>query len=93
MADLEQRVATLEQEMSALKTRVGANEEDVSNIPDLIKMEFRLANSQNARASRDIAALTRDVAELKAGQQNLAAKVDALPRVIAELLGERDKSR
>ena len=86
MADLEQRVATLEQEMFALKTRVGANEEDVSNIPDLIKMEFRLANSQMAR-------LSRDVAELKAGQLDLSAKVDALPRVVAELLGERDQRR
>jgi outer membrane murein-binding lipoprotein Lpp len=86
MADLEQRVATLEQEMSALKTRVGANEEDVSNIPDLIKMEFRLANSPMAR-------LSRDVAELKAGQLDLTAKVDALPSVVAELLGERDERR
>ena len=29
MADLEQRVATLEREMSALKARVGTNEEDM----------------------------------------------------------------
>ena len=54
MADLEQRVTTLEREMSALKERVGANEEDVQSIPDLIKMEFRLANSQIARLSRDV---------------------------------------
>ena len=52
MADLEQRVTTLEREVSVLKERVGADEEDVRNIPDLIKMEFRLANSQMARLSR-----------------------------------------
>jgi hypothetical protein len=46
MADLEQRVATLERDMSALKERVGANEEDVKNIPDLIKLEFRLARAR-----------------------------------------------
>ena len=50
MADLEQRVATLERDMSALKDRVGTHEEDVKNIPDLIKLEFRLASSQTGAA-------------------------------------------
>jgi hypothetical protein len=52
--DLEQRVATLEQEMTALKGRVGIIDEDTKSIPDLIKMEFRLASSQAARMSRDV---------------------------------------
>ena len=83
MADLEQRVATLEREMmSSLKARVGANEGDLQSIPELIKTEFRLTNSQIAR-------LSRDVAELR----ELPAKVDALPRVVAEILAERDKKR
>ena len=55
MSDLEQRVTALEREMSALKARVGTNEEDLQNIPELIRTEFRLTNSQIARLSRDVA--------------------------------------
>ena len=80
MADLEQRVTTLEREVSDLKARVGANEEDMQSIPDLIRTEFRFANSQIARLSRDVAAL-RDV----------PAKIDALQRVMAEMLTEQHK--
>ena len=84
MPDFEERVSTLEREMSALKARVGANETDMQSIPELIRAEFRLTNSQIAR-------LSRDVAELR----DLPAKVDALPRVVAkvmiEMLAERDK--
>ena len=80
MADLEQRVSVLEQDVSALKARVGANEEDVANIPELIRTEFRLTNSQIARLSRDVAVL-RDV----------PAKIDALQRMMAEMLAEQDK--
>ena len=90
MADLEQRVTTLEREVSVLKERVAADEEDVRNIPDLIKMEFRLANSQMAR-------LSRDVVELQRGLGDLTGKVEAMPRVMAELVSEmladRDRKR
>ena len=55
MPDLEERVTTLEREMSALKARVGANEADMQSIPELIRAEFRLTNSQIARLSRDVA--------------------------------------
>jgi outer membrane murein-binding lipoprotein Lpp len=81
VADLEQRVATLEHEMSALKERVGANEGDLASLPDLIKLEFRLGNSQVARLSRDFADMRRDLGDLR-------GKVDALPRVVAELVTE-----
>jgi outer membrane murein-binding lipoprotein Lpp len=90
MADLEQRVATLERDMSALKERVSANEEDARNIPDLIKLEFRLASSQRAKLSSDVADLQRRMGEME-------TKVDALPRVVAglvvEALDERDGKR
>jgi hypothetical protein len=79
--DLENRVTTLEREMTALKARVDIVEGDSKNIPGLIKTEFRLSNSQIARLSRDVA--------------ELPAKVDVLPRVVAELvvemLAERDR--
>jgi hypothetical protein len=74
MADLEQRVATLERDMSALKERVGSNEDDMKNIPELIRVEFRLANSRTARLASDLSDLQR--------------KVDAMPKVIAELVSE-----
>jgi hypothetical protein len=84
MTDLEDRVATLEREMTALRARVDNVEEDAKNIPDSIKTEFRLSNSQFAR-------LSRDVAELR----DLPAKVEALPRVVAglvaEMLAKRDR--
>jgi predicted nucleic acid-binding Zn-ribbon protein len=74
LADLEERVETLERDVSALKERVGANEEDMKNIPELIKIEFRLANSRTARLESEVAELHR--------------KVDAMPKVIAELVTE-----
>jgi regulator of replication initiation timing len=81
VADLEQRVTTLEREMSDLKARVGANAEDMQNIPELIRTEFRLTNSQISR-------LSRDVAELKRGFGDLTGKLEAMPRVVAELVVE-----
>jgi hypothetical protein len=73
-----------------LKARVGANDEDMQNIPELIRTEFRLTNSQIAR-------LSRDVAELQRGLGDLSGKVDVMPRVVAglvvELLADRDKKR
>jgi uncharacterized coiled-coil protein SlyX len=97
MADLEQRVATLERDLSALKDRVGTHEEDVKNIPDLIKLEFRLASSQRARLSHDVAELQRQMGEVDGKVDALQGKVDALPRVVAELvveaLDERNRKR
>jgi hypothetical protein len=53
-------------------------------------MEFRLANSQIAR-------LSRDVTELQRGLGDLTGKVEAMPRVMAELVSEmladRDRKR
>jgi hypothetical protein len=74
MADLEQRVATLERDMFALKERMDANDEDMKNIPELIKLEFRLANSRTARLENEVSELHR--------------KVDAMPKVTAELVTE-----
>ena len=97
MADLEQRVTTLEREVSVLKERVAAEEADVRNIPDLIKMEFRLANSQIARLSRDVTELQRGLGDLTGKVGDLSANVEAMPRVMAELVSEiladRDRKR
>lgn len=97
MADLEQRVATLEREVSALKSRVGVNEEDITSIPDLIKLEFRLGNSQLGRLSRDVTGLQREFAGMRRDLTEMRSSVDALPRAVAELVAEmlveRDKRR
>ena len=58
----------------------GTPMENEANIAELIRAEFRLTNSQIARLSRDVA-LLRDI----------PAKMDALQRVIAEMLAERDR--
>jgi hypothetical protein len=71
------RVSALEREMSALKARVAINDEDMKNIPNLIKTESRFTNTQIARLSSELAEL-----------RDLPAKVDAMPRVLAELVTE-----
>jgi hypothetical protein len=76
--------------MSSLKARVAGNEEDITSIPDLIKMEFRLANSQNARMSRDIADLQRTVGDL---QRNVEAMPRAVAELVVEVIAERDRKR
>jgi len=93
MADLEQRVATLERDMTALKERVGTHEEDTKNIPDLIKLEFRLASSQTARVSHDVAELQRNMKEVQSDIRELRGTVEALPRVIADLIAEPKNKR
>jgi hypothetical protein len=89
MADIEDRVTTLEREVALLKARVGTNEEDLKSIPDLIRTEFRLTNSQISRLTNDVAQLR----DLPRKFNELEAKFDTLPRIIAEMLAERDKSR
>ena len=79
MSDLEQRVTALEREMAALKGTVVSHDEELRNMPDLIKLEFRLSN---ARIDR----LGRDMSEVKNRLDGLEGKVDALPRVLAELV-------
>ena len=91
MADLEQRVTTLEREVSVLKERVAADEEDVRNIPDLIKMEFRLANSQMARLSRDVGEFEGRLCQVA---RSCRRSVDALQRVMAEfVVGDTRRDR
>ena len=63
--------------MSALRERVEAMDADLKAIPDLIKTEHRFTNSQIARLSSEVGLL-----------RDLPGKVDAMPRVIAELVTE-----
>jgi len=54
MANIEERVEQLERELTALKAQVSTIEEDLNTIPDLIKMEHRLTNTQFSRALKDL---------------------------------------
>jgi hypothetical protein len=60
-------------------------------------MEFSHFNSGMARLSQDLVELKGAVGRLKGGPTGLAAKVEALPRAIAEavveVLAERDRKR
>lgn len=49
MASIEERVERLECEVRSLKAHVSAIDDDVKNIPKLVKMEARLTNRQLAR--------------------------------------------
>ena len=95
MADLEQRVAVLEREMTILKASVAGHDEELKSIPDLIKLEFRLANSQFSRLNRDVFELKDKLNGLEVKFNGLESKFEALPRAVAELvvelIGDRGK--
>jgi outer membrane murein-binding lipoprotein Lpp len=97
MADIEGRVTALERDVSALKARVAIHDDEMQNIPNVIKMEARFTNAQIARLSSDIADLQSKFAQMDSKLGGLPEKVDALPRVIAELvtemIDERDRRR
>jgi len=57
----EPEVANHSWEGDRAEERVRLNDEDTKSIPDLIKMEFRFASSQNARRPCDIAKLRYSV--------------------------------
>ena len=71
----------LERELSDIKAKVASIDEDVQNIPDLIKTESRFTKTQIDRLTRDVAGLDRRFDKLE-------AKVDALPRALAEIVKE-----
>lgn len=82
MPNVEERLTTVERELASLKARVGVIDDDMKNIPDLIKTEHRFTNSQIVRLSRDL--------------DDMRGTVEALPRAVAEqvveMLKERDGS-
>ena len=105
MADeqLEQRVTKLEREMVMLREhRVGTLEREWANIPDLIDLRFRQVDSKFSRVFSELDELKADVKGLKTDMRNemtgvkahlatLDNRLDSLPRVLAEMLTERDR--
>ena len=93
MADeqLEQRVSKLEREMVVLREhRVGTLEREWANIPDLIDLRFRQVDSKFGRVFAELDDMKKEMSEFK---RELNDKVDALPRVLAEMIAERDRRR
>ncbi len=96
MADLEKRVDILEKDVARLKGDSGRHQNELESIPDLLRMEFRLMASQIARLSAKVDQLTDRTNEQGAKLNELGdlpARVDALPRVVAELVVEMLKER
>ena len=65
----------------AVEVEVADLRQEWQNIPDLIDARLRLTDSRVARLSNEMAVVKRSVAEL-------SGKVDALPRILAEMLAE-----
>lgn len=82
MADLEARVSSLERAMAIVKERTGRHDEELANIPELIKVEFRLANSRTARLAQDLSDFNTDTEQrfdrLESKFDKLESKFDAV---------------
>lgn len=79
-----ERIARCEEEIDQLKS-------EWQGIPDLIEARLRLTDSRVARLSSDFMDLNRVMTGLTGRVGGLEAKIDALPRVLAEMLDERAK--
>ena len=106
MADIEERVGKLEKDVEAIKAQAARHEAttqrheaELINIPELIKIEFRLANSRFVRLDQGLNDLRADFDTMKlqlgAMEKRLQQQIDTLPRAVAEIvtqmLDERDR--
>jgi hypothetical protein len=101
MADdeVELRLTKLEREMVMLREhRVGNLEREWANIPDLIDLRFRQVDSKFSRVfaemddlKKDVVEVKRDMVEVKGRLGMIDDRLDALPRILAEMLAERDR--
>ena len=78
-ASVIERIAKCEEEIEQHKS-------EWQGIPDLIEVRLRLTDSRVARLQVEMTGVKRDLADLKSG-------MTALPRVLAEMLDEREKRR
>jgi hypothetical protein len=88
---------TLEQRMTEIEEGFANMQQEWLNIPDVIEARLRLTDSRVARLSTELKDLRSEVrssiADLTAKVADLAGQVEGLPRVLAEMLAERDKQR
>ena len=89
---VEQRLAKLEREMVMLREhRVVTLEREWANIPDLIDLRFRQVDSKFSRVFAEMDDLKNNMVEVKGRLGMIDDRLDALPRIIAEMLTERDR--
>ncbi len=81
--DLEERVEKLEQWMQHLPGIIKIGFDEAAAQRELIKARI-------ARLHADVADTRSEVAQLSAKVYGLETKIDALPRVIAEMLAARE---
>lgn len=79
MPTLEDRVKTLETDVTDLKTRVEVTEGETHSMADLIKVEHRCTNTRIGRLDRRMTDVGRRMGVID-------GKVDARPPVLAEML-------
>ena len=79
-----ERIAKCEQEIEQLKS-------EWQGIPDLIEVRLRLTDSRVARLHSEFSSMRIEMGGLKRGLAEVEGKLVALPRVLAEMLDEREK--
>ncbi len=72
-----ERIAKCEQEIEQLKS-------EWQGIPDLIEVRLRLTDSRVARLQSEFSSVRSEFSSMR-------MQLDALPRVLAEMLDEREK--
>ena len=81
-----ERIAKCEEEIEQLKS-------EWQGIPDLIEVRLRLTDSRVARLQSEFSSMRSDMTGLKQRMGAVEGKLEALPRVLAEMLDERERRR
>lgn len=79
---VEDQIAELRSQVADLRERLSHLEQEWQGIPDLIEARLKLTDSRVAALSADMGGVKRTLGELR-------GEVQALPRVLADMLAER----
>jgi uncharacterized protein YukE len=79
---VEEQIAELRNQVADLRERLSHLEQEWQGIPDLIEARLKLTDSRVAALSADMNGVKRTLGDLR-------GEVQALPRVLADMLAER----
>jgi len=79
---VEEQITELRGQIADLRERLSHLEQEWQGIPDLIEARLRLTDSRVAALSADMVGVKRTLGDLR-------GEVQALPRVLADMLAER----
>jgi predicted nucleic acid-binding Zn-ribbon protein len=79
---VEEQITELRSQIADLQERLSHLEQEWQGIPDLIEARLKLTDSRTAALSSDMAGVKRTLGELR-------GEVQALPRILADMLAER----